>query len=279
MTLRFGIECEMETGGSALFGSLNRRMGGVLGDGMHEYHCRCDVCEHSDGRSNPWTMQEDCTVSGEAISAILTWGTKAADDAIAMLAEALREARSQHGTDAGNHVHVDAARFYRTDEYGSKVPITVRWRRLQRIMHRYQDDELRRVAQGSFTEVRSYNSKLVPWWGRMREGARVGWPERVGAEDLPLWYAETADADSVRGMIEGGWLRPTGRTMEYRLWNSTRVEWRLRLHAGLSVAITNAAIRGADVEYNDPRPLAHVIRPYADDETMDLLARQLRYTA
>lgn len=73
------------------------------------------------------------------------------------------------------------------------------------------------------------------------------------------------------------WLNGIGSgnaTFEFRLWNATRVEWRMRLAVGVSVAMVDAAKAGVNVTENDERSLEEVIDPYLTDDTWAAILRQ-----
>lgn len=79
---------------------------------------------------------------------------------------------------------------------------------------------------------------------------------------------------------KGMWLNGVGAgggsagTFEFRLWNATRVEWRMRLAVGVSVAMVDAAKAGVNVTREDERPLEEVIDPYLTDDTWSAIIRQ-----
>jgi hypothetical protein len=73
----------------------------------------------------------------------------------------------------------------------------------------------------------------------------------------------------------GSWLTEKPATNEFRLWNATRVGWRINLAIGLSVAMTRAAIAGADtIGPADTRPIETVIAPFLDNRTWAGILRQ-----
>lgn len=241
----FGIECEVAHGGAVLAQVLHDR-GLAYDNEPHPYHCRTAAC-CSYTRATPWTVQQDCTCGGEAISHILEWGTGHANEAIAGLARAMADSRVTIDATAGNHVHV-----------GHDGHDEDSIHRMYRLFLRYQDYELTAVAQASLSGVRTYNAKVTHQWC-----AR-------GADNL-FWQGATEPKYQPRGR----WVEPESATFEFRLWNSTRMEWRLYLHAALSVAIMDAARDGVWVEKNDRRSLATVLGDHLDTRAMSYLTAQL----
>lgn len=241
MTISFGIECEVAGGTSAMLDALGL-------DGLHGYHCDCERCEPE--RSSPdWTAQEDCTADGEFISRILTYGDDG-DRAIGQLAAALKSARAVHSNGQGLHVHVDTS---------DMTPTT--WVYFWRLWFRYQD-EVGMLASGSYNDVRSYNQEV-------RFSQVVGTHEPGVTPDF--W---TADPVLVAPRIgqpydRATWVNPrTGHgTAEFRLWNATRVEWRIHLAAGVSTALIRAALDGVTVTKHDERTLFDIVSPYLSDKS------------
>lgn len=254
MILTFGIECEVEYGGGNLAIALHDA-GAKQDDKVHRYHCSCAGCSYD--RDSPWTVQDDCSCGGEAISKVLKWNVGVGPDdeaaaAIATLGKAMRTARTSPGRSAGNHVHVGHNFLPRYDNG------LVNDNLLVRLFFRYQNEELNAVAGARDKVVRSYNAPLTTRW--LTEDMREHFWDGTGR------YAP-----------EGRWLARRERTHEFRLWNSTRMEWRLHLHAGLSVAMMAAAVDGVEVVKNDTRSLTDVIGPYLDGRTADYLKKQLAH--
>lgn len=86
-------------------------------------------------------------------------------------------------------------------------------------------------------------------------------------------YGRVADGSR---LASGSWLdiHRHSHTYEFRLWNATKAAWRIRLVAGLSVAMVNAAESGVDVTEHDTRSLEHVLAPWLDDEMWSGIIRQ-----
>jgi hypothetical protein len=117
-----------------------------------------------------------------------------------------------------------------------------------RLFLRYQQ-ELAELAATRWDEVRAYNSPVGESY----------WP----------------DGDYIASRTsKGHWLNDARHTFEFRLWNATRVEWRMRLAVSVSVAVVDAAADGVDVTKNDPRTLEEVLAPYLDDDAWAGILRQ-----
>lgn len=232
MSLTFGIECEVSSGSAGLLTALGL-------EGIHDYHCDCYDCDP--WRSGPnFTMQEDCTADAEVISRVLTYGTPEADEAIDQLGEALRSARAGTTMGQGVHIHVNAADMTPADRA-----------RFWRLFLRYQYD-LGDIAAGRFQEVRSYNQPVRE--DEIYSDASVFWGDDLdlAGKRLGSPYARTAWCNTHTGH----------GTFEFRLWNATRVTWRLHLYVGLSVALIAAAMDGVTVEQHDGRHLSAALGPY-----------------
>lgn len=228
MARRFGFECEVARGATATLEILAGQ-GLTASEYLHEYHCRCGDCDpfHPDYLFHG---QEDCTADGEIITSVLEYGSDRADRAFSSLSAALTTARADVSTGQGLHVHVE------TDDLSPAAKV-----RAQRLFFRYQQD-IGELAGARFGEVRSYNEPVcVPgywasefWTGNPEHGPVAHW---------------------LRGM----WLNCGSPTWEFRLWNATRVEWRMRMAVAVSVAIIEAAAAGVSVTPRTRRPLEAVL--------------------
>lgn len=261
--IHFGSECEQESGATELL-AVAYDMGLVSEPHLHEYHCRCQFCRHDFDRANPWTAQDDCSISGsgggEFISKPLLFGGDEHFASVEGLATAMLRARSNPGLRAGNHVHVEAALLGPGD--------SIQRHRLARLFHRYQDNTLALLARGREDAVRSYNGHNRPY------SESAFWSTPSTLEDYQSYTNHYA--------YEGNNIRLSSRlvTVEFRLWNSTRTEWRLNMHAGLSVAMVRTALDPSVwVEQHDSREFLDIIAPYCDDATLESAHRQLAFAS
>lgn len=238
--MEFGIELEIRSGAHKVLGDLYRS-GDASDNHYHDYHCRCPNC-NPERKDVSFFAQKDCTVAGEIISTIMEYGSPRHLEAVEKLSAAMLRNRATTVGDTGLHVHVSRADF--TTRRQDRI--------LHRLMSRYHT-ELEEIAAGPHPAVRGYNPKPHP-------ASAIVW----SGSDIP-------DC--------GGWLRKTEKpTYEFRLWNSTRVAWRINLAIGLSVAMTKAALDRADTTGpNDSRPIEAILAPYLDNVTWAGILRQRYY--
>lgn len=263
--IRFGMELEVASGAEDALSYLCDE--GYAADSyFHEYHCRCGDCRH-DRDHYDWTGQEDCTAAGEFISRILTTHTDTADNALSALSEALRVGRCEFDGDTGLHVHVDSA-----DVDDDAVV------RLWRIWSLYQDD-VATIANATFRGIRGYASG-----SKVTEGNILGWRQgdAEAREARELFWCDDLTAarqamqgDSIAGYRTSRWLSGGSNTYEFRVWNSTRSLWRMRMAAYVSAAIVTAAIEGHDVHPDDDQTLLDVIGDHVPDDVRLSIFRQL----
>lgn len=249
--MNFGFELELRSNARPVVADLHSR-GVCAVERLHAYHCDCPDCDYANDRYL-FTAQADCTVDGEMISKILTYGSDEHYRAVDEVTSAMvRHNAKVHG-DTGLHVHV-----------GKDAFSTRRQRRiLFRLMARYWQ-ELSELAAGGQDAVRGYNRPPSPPESALTAGSR------------PQFYAEGPFRWSSTDFPHtGSWLANKENTYEFRLWNATRAAWRVNLAIGLSVAMTRAAVDRCDTTGpDDPRPLEAVIGPYMDDATWAGVIRQ-----
>lgn len=243
--MKFGFELEVRSNARTVLANLQSQ-GVTRHDHFHAYHCRCDLCAYEPSPGRLFLAQEDCTVDGEIISCVLEHGSLDHHRAVSAASRAMLLSAAGTEGSTGFHVHVSHEEF-----------TTRRQRRiLFRLMHRYGAD-LSEIAAGGHESVRSYNGNPSDW----------------------SWAGNTTDWASTRWIPNcGSWLVEKPATHEFRLWNSTRVAWRMNLAIGLSVAMTKAALDRADTTGpSDRRPIEAILAPYMDPATFAAVLRQ-RYT-
>lgn len=304
MTRLFGFECEIAEGASDVLASLHSaRL--IPSARLHSYHCACEDCSHDPDRPNPLTAQEDCTVDGEVISKPLVYGSDEADRTIAGMAGALASGRGRPGDEAGFHVHVShedmsdgekvllyrmflryqddlaalaSGQFGAVRDYNRPLAVEHLFSSYARYRTDYCDhgmhtrDEL--VAFGCATPRHdSYYADDPRGRTYYCPGHRVEIAPARPESDF--W---TCDPDDVAVSMcwpgKDSWLARRDNTFEFRLWNSTRAEWRMRLAIGVSVAMVEAAQAGTAVTSDDPRSLVGVLTPHLDTDTLAGLIRQ-----
>lgn len=271
----FGYEFEVHRHGLAVLSVLDA-MRAVPDSSLHAYHCGCSECSHTNyGPSGEWlfSAQEDCTVSAEFPSKVLTWGTEQAERAFLTMERAAVIAGADLSQHSGMHVHVaKPAEGPPLVDGGLDARTRATWRVL-RMFIRYQD-ELVDIASGWREQVRAYNHPLSvnrhhdDFWTLDLDGPA---PEWWDSRARNYYYA-----DPERLTNNGGFLTTARHpyTWEFRLWNASKAAWRQRLCVALSVAMTEAAASGVDVTEHDPRPVEEVLAPWLDDATWAGIIRQ-----
>lgn len=244
----FGFECEVKAGAAGVLDYLNNA--GVWEEGLHSYHCSCDDCDPMTGKLIH--AQEDCTCDGEFIARATPYASDDAELLFTTMAAAVVSGRAVVGDGAGFHVHVDRRDL--TENANLRVA---------QLFLRYQD-EFDQLATGNLGHVRSYNAKF----GGYRSDLDYVWSLAPGR----------AKRDSIQRALQlffkGMWLAKQRNTWEFRVWNSTRAEWRMRLAVGVSVAVVNAAAARVNVTRDDPRSFEEVIGPFMDEDTWAGVLRQ-----
>lgn len=248
---RFGFELEVRSGARSSLAQL-RSLGLTSHSHFHHYHCTCNECGQRglDSAGSLFRVQQDCTADGEFISGILEYGSADADRAFDGLSRALILGGAVVTGNVGNHVHVEQS--------GMDTPAK---RRLTRLFLRYQTD-LQEIAAAGHDRVRSYNSPMSGNPGIWTCGDTPPVNRYRDSVSLPYHWSS------------GSYLCWKDQTVEFRLWNSTRLAWRLRTHVGLSVGMVHAAIGGEDCTERDTRCVEDVIGPYLDSTTWGGLIRQ-----
>ncbi len=261
-----GFEFEVARNGLAVLAELDSR-GVVPEPRLHYYHCACDDCDHQNyGPDDSWLFspQEDCTVSAEFVSKVLEWNSPRMDRAMQVMQICAARAGAQLSGHSGMHCHVNKPVDRREDGKRSTVQATTF--RLLRMFVRYNDDLAEYAAAGR-ESVRDYNRPVAVRASRF-------WTTDIDAD-----YDADSDYGSGdgTGMAGGSWFHPRAYTYEFRLWNATKLAWRMRLAVGLSVAMVNAAEAGVDVSEHDERPFEEVLAPWLDDEMWSAILRH-RYS-
>jgi len=298
--LTFGYEFEIARNGRDVARVLHD-LGATGQPELHYYHCRCETCDYS-REDLLFAAQEDCTVSAEFPSMVLTWGSERAERAFKVMEEAAIAGGADLTGNSGMHVHVckprkrkvlwsgeDAAEHVIEDGEGSgrgTRRLTKRQRTnwyLSRLFARYQDDLLE-IAAGARASVRGYNTpnRVKPnhadlfWNFDLESRFDNSSPVMQRASGGYSYYGRTRYLTDVGWMFNGSYLdlHRHDHTYEFRLWNATKAAWRQRLAVGLSVAMVKAAWAGENVTQRDDRCLEAVIGPFMDDLTWAGLLRQ-----
>lgn len=299
---QFGFELEFESNAQALATILaNTNLsntdlnddGGwgpngemIIGDStLHSYHCECGTCE-----SHAFRMQRDSSCSGELISNIFT-SIEDIRPYLEAIQEACFTADAEPGMTAGLHVHVardgSLARMNRSD-----AKRLWQWLRFE--------PAFERIAYGRFNCLRDFNT---PTRTQLRDFLTycTGFDEaRRIVRREHNWFAKLDDL--IRGMCDedrdlslssiyafsNEWdrhgyvaTRTRHNTWEFRIWNSTRVAWRMELFIQLSrLWMTDEFVENLNELSTPPEEVSldyvrQVLLPMMPEGIAELLDRQL----
>lgn len=284
----FGFEAEFHDNVAPLMAGLHAR-GLTATDEMHSYHCRCEMCDFETG--GVFRGQHDSSCGGEVISHVFsTDNMDEAVSAMTSLQAVAVDVDAEPSLAAGFHVHIGNAEFGR-DRYAlaDAMWAYLRW-----------EGWLGTVASGRWPEVRGFNvsnRSILSGCGAYEAG-EAGWGSDEWGEsgftfNGPDCIQQAEEEFSDAGLAQvkrfayhwiGGdeerhlWLNLQTRnrkTWEFRLWNSTRVAWRMELFSRLSALFLNkdAAPELLATTPNDKAMLS--IAGSLDSELAGLLERQL----
>lgn len=295
----YGFEAEFMSGARALIATLHRE-GWSSMDTLHDWHCiqrrgPCDHCGFDGPNAQGYRGQTDSSCDGEIISPV--FGRPDTNDdffleATNALQEAAVEVDAEPGQTAGMHVHVqpnNSDTFY---------PLTwefVRW-----------EEVLKVLAAGPFPGHRAGMNQDVAthaqtWWemygrdmtgsshpslSQAMQGYATGTAPALSV--MQRLYRHINDADRHANLN----FSETHGTAEFRIWNSSRTAWRMRLYAGVTrlfadpeflSAVSRVELDGTgdryrfipNVEANLPK-LIEVIDSH-DSATAELVVRQQEF--
>jgi hypothetical protein len=258
--ITFGFEAEFQENVPALVTALHEE-GLVADDEMHAYHCRCESCDF-DSR---WTYraQTDSSCGGEVISQIFdSSNISTAVEAMQSLERAAIETDAEPSLGAGFHVHVDWRQLRERNLADDALWAYLRWEATL--------GEL--VARGRWPDVRGFNLSLR----RVVQGFDIDGTDTFDAWALSELKHEVrcyVNEDEDRHL----WLNFNTRgrrTWEFRLFNSTRVAWRMEMYARLALLfVTPAAVPDlleATPSYGQILDIAR----HHDEDLVPLLERQ-----
>ena len=263
----FGFEAEFDNDVSPLASAL-AEMELSAEDHLHSYHCDCGSCEF--GSYQPaFRCQRDSSCGGEVISNILS--TNDWDFALGLmtgLQSAAVATDVEPGPLSGFHVHVDRRHLDDTD----LGRLTWQFMRYERML-------LAHVALASMNATRGFNTSVCDstrYDTSARENnvlAAVGFPDEDDLTDLGYFMRNNANRHGNLSMRSGH------GTVEFRLWNSTRVAWRMEMFCRLSWLFAQPAFvqRLSDNLVVDSFDTFIACVGEFDVNTSALLLRQQRY--
>lgn len=252
LSLTVGLEIEVTGGGGDALERLWEPLG--IDRHPHAYHCSCrSQCSHDVDRPNIVTVQDDCTVEMEYITRPIVLGDSESWEALGMVGDVFRQSRTYADPmeNTGQHVHVGAG--YALDELPERrardhegVVFMADGREQLAQYFIPLQEALRPYMAASVSDVRDYNHPLTRnRWNRDRQG----------------WLN----------------LNRGRQTVEIRGWNGSIVPWRWRMSAGISAAMCAAVLDGARPTRKAKPTLAGELGKHLDDETRELMSRQMFY--
>ena len=247
-----GLELEVTGGGADALAMMWETLG--IDRYPHSYHCPCrSQCDHDIDRPNVVTVQDDCTVEMEYITRPIRLGDADSWRELDYVGSVFRQARTYADpmANTGQHVHVgvgfdlDALPERRARDIDGTVFMADGREQLAQFFIPLQE-ALRPYFAASVKDVRDYNHPLSRnRWNR----DRTGWLN----------------------------LNRGRKTVEIRGWNGSVVPWRWRMSAGISAAICAAVLDGARPTRKARPTLAGELGKHLDDETRELMSRQMFY--
>jgi hypothetical protein len=236
----FGFEAEFSSGVDRLITLLTERGFARQEDGrLHGYHCDCTGCRAL--HSVPFRAQRDSSCGGEIISGIFSddqWPR--ATEAMHALQEAALDVDASIDMNCGMHVHIGG------DDIASTLTLPMAWLGLEPILWEHVADGAWGRRRGSQNVLLSqsivdmmYNSRLWERYGRYP--CAEADLDAEGPE-LQREYA----IDFHQKLSQMSWdrhcdlaLAGHGGVYEMRIFNATRVAWRIELACRLAVALSD----------------------------------------
>lgn len=215
MSRTFGFEAEFGTGVAALTERLHAE--GLCGmQEPHSWHCDCHLCTFSTRNEYPFRVQTDSSCDGEVISPVMRSSRWAdARKLMVQLQTLATDVDAEPSLRAGCHVHVNIDHLTE-DEKHAAFEQFVRWEHV-----------LLRVSAGRWANNREANTSVARAIRRYdAHSPAAEWGERFEHH----FYSDRHSNLN---------LNTRHQTWEFRLWNSTRVAWRMELWARLSLAMTS----------------------------------------
>lgn len=256
----FGFEAEFANNVEPLVARLHEA--GFCGTPeLHRYHCGCEFCDWGNGY--PFRAQTDSSCGGEVITDI-QHDVDASVEAMEALQNLAVEVDAEPSLAAGLHVHVGApapGTAERADAFWSYL----RWENvLGEVVAPGRWPGIREANRQVLYDLRAINPRNWDWHEVIQGSALMEndapWRERRGASFSPSWVETQVGRDpavmgTVKALVEEyardldrhSWLNLCTRgynTFEFRLWNSTRVAWRMEMYVRASLLFMNPEAHG-----------------------------------
>lgn len=280
----FGFEAEFHQNANAAIAELHA-LGLAGAPRLHSYHCDCEYCAF--GGEWAFRGQTDSSCSGEVISDIANTPREGLAWMKALEAVAI-DVDAEPGFNSGFHVHVG----HQDLDYSDRAESLWQFIRWEHVLERVAGGRWETQRSGQNRTVRSCLSGLFA--DVTDRPLNIG--SLIGVElndddmdiDLPRFkrnLLEThMESDRHSNLNIGNRRHPT---WEYRLWNSTRVAWRMELFTGLSVALIDPAVASNLAELTPPMRMRSQSSGLSDialacddaghSRTAELVTRQAAY--
>lgn len=260
MTITFGFEAEFTDGADRVIHALTAAgfamqpegSGGTRG--LHGYHCDCGGCRDLIG--NPFRAQRDSSCGGEIISGIFRaddWDR--ATECMHALQEAALDTDAGIDTRCGMHVHIGATD---TTELASPEALTMSWLGVEPLLWEHVAGAAwagRRGSQNNLLSTaildRMQNDRIWDNYGiyPRAENEMDGLDDAVKEEYVRRFKIHLQSM---------GWDRHCdlaraqhGGLYEMRIFNATRVAWRIELACRLSVALAHPEVAAVFADKTD----------------------------
>lgn len=278
----FGFEIEFETNAPEVVSYIYQQDPQTLPmEQMHRYHCDCSYCAF--GNHFMLRAQTDSSCSGELISK--PFGDMDEAMPVMRLIElAATEMDGEPGYEAGFHVHVSLDTFSWDQLTTSDAFLQfLRW-----------ENVLCDIARGRFEDHRETNRVVISdlvyvmqnfysRYVRITENRPMPHDPHVLLEKI-IPKLSTADKEVIliqhRDNDRHSNLNVRTRfdTWEFRLWNSTRVAWRMELWCWLSIAMLTEPVVAKLAEVAEPNEdrFLRIIQEW-NPRAGELLNRQTEY--
>lgn len=207
---------------------------------LHRYHCDCITCDFG---AYAFHGQTDSSCSGEIISDIFGYGGynsqvywpvanerndgvgkfvdfSSAQQCISKICDIAVEVDAEPGTTSGFHVHIGAAGMDQPTQREMLWQFA-RW-----------EPVLEALAAGRWGYLRTMNRSVNALLLRF-----IAQPEDYEDAKREAWHQHKLN-DRHSNLN----LNTPHNTYEFRIWNSTRVAWRMEMFVEMSIALTDAEV-------------------------------------
>lgn len=225
---------------------------------VHGAHCKC-----SDANDYPIHSVEDSSARGGEYhiggNRGVLFGSPTYATATHLLAEAATEVGCGLGTTVGFHTHVGLA--------DARTGVEITKPQKIELLRAYLcfEDEIHSLAAGPESKPRNNPHVQANFPQSSYLGARF-WS--TPAESLAESFRWPGKSTCLNLVSHHG-------TIEFRVWNATKAQWRMHLAAGISTALVEAAAQGRTVSVDNPGTLVGFLDGLLTVDLVMLVRRQL----